>query len=471
MKAVFSWLGRTALLYVLLVAAIALALVIAPSTDGLIEGWRDDAASTEEIAADLSQLRAQGQAQLERATDTARTLPLEALEQRIVERTVERERLGREVEAAGDGFLAAYRPSRIVERKRAEIALAVTVRELAVLEAAQAPRESLSQASEYLANNPKVPTSGAIDAARRQCARDRRALAAFEARREIERRLRELVRSERSQLEQASRRSCARVRTLAERRERGLAAVRTARTARDNLEALSAAALPDDLERVTARPVLRDILWQALLALLAILLLPLALRAFAWVALAPIAERRRSLRFAPPGSAPALTPPDAPSSVSLEIVLGTGEEVLVRQDHLQSAPLGGTKRTRWLLDWSRPMTSLASGMRFLTAIGGTGERVSLSATKQPLAELAMLDLPAGAAIVVRPSALAAIVQPEGSPVPIESAWRLFALPAWLTGRLRFLVFHGPARLVLKGGRGVRIEAAGTAAESSASPTS
>lgn len=42
---------------------------------------------------------------------------------------------------------------------------------------------------------------------------------------------------------------------------------------------------------------------------------------------------------------------------------------------------------------------------------------------------------------------------------IVSHWRLFSLNAWLTMQLRFLVFYGPARIVIRGGRGVRVERA------------
>ena len=45
------------------------------------------------------------------------------------------------------------------------------------------------------------------------------------------------------------------------------------------------------------------------------------------------------------------------------------------------------------------------------------------------------------------------------PMRISRHWRLGSLNAWLTLQLRYLVFHGPAKLVLKGGRGVRVEAA------------
>jgi urease beta subunit len=52
-----------------------------------------------------------------------------------------------------------------------------------------------------------------------------------------------------------------------------------------------------------------------------------------------------------------------------------------------------------------------------------------------------------------------VVQPQGAPLQITSHWRIFSLPALLTWQWRYLAFHGPARLVVKGGRGVRIEPA------------
>ncbi len=44
---------------------------------------------------------------------------------------------------------------------------------------------------------------------------------------------------------------------------------------------------------------------------------------------------------------------------------------------------------------------------------------------------------------------------------ITRHWRLGTLQSWLTLQLRFLVFHGPGQLVMKGCRGIRIESAGT----------
>ncbi|MBK9571210.1 MAG: hypothetical protein IPO43_00185 [Rhodoferax sp.] len=83
----------------------------------------------------------------------------------------------------------------------------------------------------------------------------------------------------------------------------------------------------------------------------------------------------------------------------------------------------------------------------------------ISATKDPFSEVGILSLPEGAALVMQPHSLVGVVQPTGSPVRITSHWRLTSLHAWLTLQLRYLAFHGPARLIVQGGRGVRIERA------------
>ena len=56
-----------------------------------------------------------------------------------------------------------------------------------------------------------------------------------------------------------------------------------------------------------------------------------------------------------------------------------------------------------------------------------------------------------------PVRLAGLVKPSDVPAVITRHWRLGSLHAWLTLQLRYLVFHGPCRLVLKGCRGVCAE--------------
>ena len=61
--------------------------------------------------------------------------------------------------------------------------------------------------------------------------------------------------------------------------------------------------------------------------------------------------------------------------------------------------------------------------------------------------------------MLQPRALAGMILPAGRPPAIRSHWRIKTLHAWLTLQLRYLAFEGPATLVLKGCRGVRIESA------------
>ncbi len=64
-------------------------------------------------------------------------------------------------------------------------------------------------------------------------------------------------------------------------------------------------------------------------------------------------------------------------------------------------------------------------------------------------------------MVFKPSALVGVVYPRNDPLNIVSHWRLGSVHAWLTLQLRFLEFHGPVTLIVKGTRGVRIAQAGS----------
>ena len=84
---------------------------------------------------------------------------------------------------------------------------------------------------------------------------------------------------------------------------------------------------------------------------------------------------------------------------------------------------------------------------------------TVSAVRDPFAEVTRLEIPVGAACVLQPRAIIGVVQSIAAPLRITSHWRLGKLNAWLTWQLRFLVFHGPADILLAGGRGVRVEPA------------
>ena len=210
-----------------------------------------------------------------------------------------------------------------------------------------------------------------------------------------------------------------------------------------------------------ARDLIADVMPAALLILVSILLVPVAIKAVFYFVLAPLASRRPPVCVLPASSGAIDTPPGAVSAVSVVVGIGAGDVLLVHPEYLQSSPAGATKDTKWLLDWSYPLSSLAAGMAALVRIrAGKPETVVVSATRDPLNEVGVLELPAGSALVLQPRSLVAVACRKSEPLRITTHWRLASLHAWLTLQLRYVVFHGPARLVVKGCRGVRVEKAG-----------
>jgi uncharacterized protein (AIM24 family) len=212
----------------------------------------------------------------------------------------------------------------------------------------------------------------------------------------------------------------------------------------------------------------RKYAWQALWVVLVISMMPLLLKAFWYYVMAPLAARRPPIQLLParaaaPSPVSATEADDTPrsiSSVSKALVLANDEELLVHPEFIQSLSHAGSKRTQWLLSRRLPFTSLASGMVALTRVSGAGARCTVASKKDPFAELAVIELPAGASLVLQPRSLAGIVQPVARPLRIVPRWNL-GLGALITLQFRYLVFEGPARLVVAGCRGVRQETAGS----------
>ena len=205
----------------------------------------------------------------------------------------------------------------------------------------------------------------------------------------------------------------------------------------------------------------------ALVLLVAAIVSRLAVKALLYFVVAPLASRRRPVRLLQPHEQRAFTQPVSPgrdgriSAESVTVPIGPGDELLVRPEYLQSTPEHARKRTAWLLHPGLPFTSVLAGMYLLTRVRSEqDDTIVLSPVRDPLAELCVVELPPGAALVLQPRALAGVVQQRGQRVRITRHWRIGSLHAWLTLQLRFLVFHGPCRLVLQGSRGVRMEPAG-----------
>ena len=216
------------------------------------------------------------------------------------------------------------------------------------------------------------------------------------------------------------------------------------------------------VERNPRERLIATIKWQlpvALGVLAGILLMPIVIKAFLYFVLAPLAGRLSPIRILPDGEAPAVAP--AKSSISAALDIAPGQELLVQPDYLQSSSKPAIKRTRWLLNARLPIASIASGLYALTSVrpeGDASTRVVVSSQRDPFSEIGLVALPEGAAMVVHPRSLCGIVKPASGPARITRHWRLGSLHAWLTLQLRYLVFHGPCQLLLKGCRGVRSEA-------------
>lgn len=243
--------------------------------------------------------------------------------------------------------------------------------------------------------------------------------------------------------------------------------------------AIAGAALREPLARAE-QLASRSPLWRAWLAvrpvlpaalglLLAWWLVPAAIRAFFYFVLAPLAGRRPPVVIGHrrDHAMAAMTPQLAPggrsvriSAVSHRLRLASGDELLIRPAYCQSLPAGAHPRTALLFDWRRPLTSIAAHLWLLTRLRCTRQAdIVVSSTFDPLDEVALVELAPGEALVLQPRALVGLVHRTGQGPAIRSHWRLGSLHAWLTLQLRYLAFEGPALLVVKGCRGVRLERA------------
>lgn len=211
------------------------------------------------------------------------------------------------------------------------------------------------------------------------------------------------------------------------------------------------------------RPVLGWALWITLL----VILVPPALKAFWFFVVAPIASRFPAVTVCP-GRAGAVewaqsrrgTGSPAASAVSWSVLLRPGEELLVRPEYLQSSVEDARIDSQLVLSWAIPFGSVATGLIGLTRIRAEREaRATISATQDPLDEVALLEVPDGSAIVFHPRNLIGVLQHIDRPMGIERVWRLGELSSWLRLQLRYIVFHGPCALVVKGARGIAVEPA------------
>lgn len=214
---------------------------------------------------------------------------------------------------------------------------------------------------------------------------------------------------------------------------------------------------------IKAVDLLKAVAMQALIVLAGIILIPIAIKAFLYFVMARYAARRPALCVLPDTGCfqDGMAKTGKISSASVDIDFDSYEELLLHQDYVLAAPTSCSKDMKWVLNRTYFLTSLAAGMYGLTRFrSNSPARVIACPQADPLAEIGIVDIPEGCAMVFEPHNLIGVVQRRDIPMRINSHWRLFSSTAWLTMQFRVLVFHGPARLVVQGCRGVKLEWAG-----------
>ncbi len=179
---------------------------------------------------------------------------------------------------------------------------------------------------------------------------------------------------------------------------------------------------------------------------------------FMFFGLARLIENGRPVRLA---EEPAALPQVGESRPSLDASLWPGERLWVKEAFLQASDEGLRRRTRFVLDWRVPFTCLACGLIELVEMRNTraGQefRVTFSHHDDATTELALVAVPEGGSIVLRPSFLKAVILAGDVRLKIRRHWRLFTWQSWVTLQFRYFEFAGPCRLLVAGRRGVRAE--------------
>lgn len=198
--------------------------------------------------------------------------------------------------------------------------------------------------------------------------------------------------------------------------------------------------------------------WYVALALASFFFGPTLWSLFMYYGLARWIARGRPIQFS---QSPDKLPEVGESRVSVEASLRKNDILRIKEKFLQASDEGVQKKTRFVLDWRIPLTSFACGLTELVELRNPGVsdvfRVTLSNGDDPHIELAIVDVPEGASIILRPSFLAGVIQRDERPLEIRRHWQLFRWQSWVTGQFRFFEFVGPCRLVISGSRGVRTE--------------
>ena len=155
---------------------------------------------------------------------------------------------------------------------------------------------------------------------------------------------------------------------------------------------------------------------------------------------------------------PRLLPEIRDVGTSLEFGLWPGDVAWLKKRLVHSWDTGLERGRQSILSWIFPISALSSGLVRMTELGnrhaGDPISVTLSDPDHPHNDLALVRVPEGGSIVIRPSFVGGIVKANAEQLVVKRRWRFFSWHAWITGQFRYFEFQGPVRLIVIGGGGL-----------------
>jgi len=192
---------------------------------------------------------------------------------------------------------------------------------------------------------------------------------------------------------------------------------------------------------------------------ISIVFAPLLINGIVFFGLAKLIERMYRVRLND-SSSMSVVEISAPQDL-IGVDLEADSELLLKPEFIRNVPDNLQASTKALLNYSIPFTSLAAGLYMLTRFRTKKEdgsvTVKLSESNGTETKLSIVELDEYSEIVLSPRHIVGIVQDKDNPLQISSRWLVLKPSAWLAGQLRVLVLKGPARLILKGTRGIFLQ--------------
>jgi|GEM_PF-1553094 len=151
------------------------------------------------------------------------------------------------------------------------------------------------------------------------------------------------------------------------------------------------------------------------------------------------------------------------SSQSLVVTLAPNQEMVAKEEYLQSNQEELRKSTCWIWKWRYPVTSLLCGLTMLTRVRNvsknenSSQRITFSHQDNGLLEVAKIRIPREGALVIRPSFIAGLIYDRDKEPDIKTKWVFKRLHAWVTFQFRYFIIKGPVEVLVAAGRGVKSE--------------